>query len=221
MLSRQSSSLFERLTQRSRQKGVVLIIVLVVLIAMTLAGIAMMRSVGTTTLVAGNMALRQATIHAADIGIETAITFLQTNSAGVTLYNDIEQNAYYSSQQGPDPNTNETWDHYWTTVLDPAPVTRPVAAPVISGKVMTLPTDQKTGTTVSYIIHRLCNAANSSPTAVGTYCAQSPASTVSNGNSKSAGSIALKYNNQVYYRITTRVEGPRNSVSYVQTVIAL
>jgi Tfp pilus assembly protein PilX len=40
----------------ARQRGVMLIIALIVLVAMTMAGIAMMRSVDTATIVAGNIA---------------------------------------------------------------------------------------------------------------------------------------------------------------------
>ena len=43
---------------RSAQKGVVLFISLIVLVAMTLAGIAMFRQVGTGVVIAGNLAFR-------------------------------------------------------------------------------------------------------------------------------------------------------------------
>lgn len=51
------------------QRGVVLLIALIVLVAMTLAGIGMMRSIDTTTLIAGNVAFKQTTIQAGDRGI--------------------------------------------------------------------------------------------------------------------------------------------------------
>ena len=42
------------------QQGVILFIALIVLVAMSLAGIALMRSVDTNVLIAGNLAFRQA-----------------------------------------------------------------------------------------------------------------------------------------------------------------
>src|SRR3989442_13982461 len=44
---------------RARQRGTILIIALIVLVAMTLAALATMRSVATSTITAGNMRLRQ------------------------------------------------------------------------------------------------------------------------------------------------------------------
>jgi Tfp pilus assembly protein PilX len=46
----------------SRIRGAVLFIALIVLVAMTLAGIAIMRSVDTATLIAGNLAFKQGTV---------------------------------------------------------------------------------------------------------------------------------------------------------------
>ena len=58
-------------TPRSQQ-GAMLIIALIVLVAMSLAGIAMMRSVDTGTLVAGNIAFKQSSLHATDHGLQAA-----------------------------------------------------------------------------------------------------------------------------------------------------
>jgi hypothetical protein len=59
-----------------KQRGVVLLIALIVLVAMTLAGIGMMRSVDTGTVIAGNMAFREATANANDAGISAAFNAL-------------------------------------------------------------------------------------------------------------------------------------------------
>src|SRR4051812_32753519 len=67
-----------------RQDGVVLFIALIVLVAMTLAGIAMIRSVDTALGIAGNMAFKQATLQGTDRGIKTAADWLGNNSSGAT-----------------------------------------------------------------------------------------------------------------------------------------
>lgn len=201
---------------RARQTGIVLVIVLIVLVAMTLAGVSLMRSVNTTTLVAGNLAFRQAATYYGDVGTESAVGWLQNNSG--VLDADVPSSGYFSSALA-DQTGGASWDSYWTTTLDPTPVSRPVAAATLSGNVWTLPTDTTSGNTVSYVIHRLCLTAGAR-TAPGTACAVSPASTTSTGGSMGAGAIALQYNNQSYYRITARIEGPRNTVSYIQTIVA-
>ena len=200
-----------------RQRGVVLVIVLIVLIAMTLAGIALMRSVNSTTLVAGNLAFKQAALRAADFGTESAIAFLKGQS-GAALNNDISTKAYFASLQ--DPGAGQSWDDYWKATLDPHPLSRPVTSASISGKVWTLPTDPtdpSSGNTVSYVIHRMCKDTGEPATA---QCTVSPSSSDA-GNSKAALSIPVQHAGQVYYRITTRVDGPHNTVSFIQTVVAL
>ena len=72
---------------RKAQDGVVLFIALIVLVAMTLAGIAVMRSVDTNVLIAGNLAFRNAATSAGDAGIEAARNWLATQTAG-GLVND-------------------------------------------------------------------------------------------------------------------------------------
>ncbi len=199
------------------QRGLVLVMVLIVLTAMMLAGIALMRSVNTSTLVAGNMAFRQAATHQGDVGTETAIAWLQANS-GATLQVQGSNAAlgYFDKIQGP--SSSQTWDQYWQTVLDITPVARPVAVAVNSGSVWTLATVN--GYTVSYVIHRMCGA-DGDPAVATTLCVQSPTSGTSTGDSNSSGSFGFTFNSQVYYRITSRIQGPRNTVSYTQAVIAM
>ena len=57
---------------RGPQKGVSLFISLVTLVIITLAGIALLRSVDTGALVAGNLAFKDATMQATSIGMEEA-----------------------------------------------------------------------------------------------------------------------------------------------------
>lgn len=60
------------------QRGAVLFIALIVMVAMTLAAIGMMRSIDTTTMIAGNLAFKQTTIHAGDVGIDEGYKWLMT-----------------------------------------------------------------------------------------------------------------------------------------------
>src|SRR5260221_9854712 len=70
-----------RLPTLHNQRGTMLIIALIVLVAMTLAGIATMRSVDTATVLAGNIAFRQSALNAADQGIQAGLALLITPPA--------------------------------------------------------------------------------------------------------------------------------------------
>ena len=192
---------------RARQRGVVLMVSLIVLVALTLAGIALIRSVDTSTIIAGNLAFQQSAINYGDTGIETAITWLTANNSGATLHNNIVASGYSASRQ--DPSSGQSWDAFWTNVIS------------ANGQAVTLTTNAATGNTVSYTIQRLCNATGD-PVATGVDCAvpQTNANAAAS-SSKGAGFIQIQSSTAIYYRITSRVAGPRNTVSYVQAVVSL
>lgn len=195
-----------RLSMRAHQQGVVLMIALIMLVSMTLMGIALVRSVDTTNMIAGNLAFKQSATSSGDLGTEAAITWLETNVAGTTLHANIYAQGY--AAQRTDPGVGQSWDAFWAGALVPA------------GQVFTLPAPDGAGNTISYAIQRLCNAVGD-PVATGVDCAVPQTAGSGAGSSKGAGVIALLFNSQIYYRITSRIVGPRNTVSYVQTVIAL
>jgi len=201
-----------RITERrprntaKRQRGTVLFIALIVLVAMTLAGIAIMRSVDTATLIAGNLAFKQATIQSADNGIEQAYQWLQANRAA--LANTNAGTGYYSSRPGSEPDWNDplTWSSAVTFAPDAA------------------------GNTTSYLIHRLCNCPDTAynGTCVSgqpQQCALTTASTVApppgQGDSFAVGAPGYLEDPMVYYRITVRTQGPRNTTSFVQSMVAV
>lgn len=189
----------------ARQRGVVLMVALIVLVAMTLAGIALMRSVDTTTIIAGNLAFQQSATNSGDYGTEAAIAWLETNNSGVFLHSNVYAQGYSAARQ--DPAVGQSWDTFWSSVLVPA------------GQVVTLAQDA-TGNTVAYAIQRLCNA-QGDPVSVGVDCTVPQTSGGASTSSKGAGTVQLLYNSAIYYRITSRVAGPRNTVSYVQTIVTM
>jgi Tfp pilus assembly protein PilX len=204
-----------RPTAHRAQRGIVLILALIVLAAMTLAGIGLMRSVFTGNRVAGNLAFQQAATHSADAGIEAAVAWLEgQNAASVaTLYQDQVPGGgnlgYFASHQrnsDPDPTVaGQSWEQSWTQWA-------------ATGRVNTLAVDPA-GNTVQFVIHRLCNAVGAPQTGIG--CEASPTVVGSEGNSRGSGVLGLTTPSQRYYRITVRVSGPRNTVSYVQSIVAM
>lgn len=195
---------------RARQTGVVMVVTLIVLVAMTLAAIALVRSVDTTNVIAGNLAFKQATINSADRGTEAAVAWLEAQTAGNVLDSNNPPNGYTALEYHP--GINESWDHYWNNTIA-------IASPSIVVCVPTNCNPDAAGNVVSYTIHRLC-LTQGSPVQINNFCSNSPTTYILD-SSQGGGTVVLNSVNQIYYRVTIRVAGPRNTVSYAQTVVAL
>ncbi len=191
--------------RRARQQGVVLIIAIIVLVAMSLAAIALMRSVDTNTVIAGNLAFQQSATHSGDTGIEAAVAWLTLNKDTPLLDADSSGYRANGSDAAHSPIAGQSWSDYWARTL----VNRP---PV------TLPTDSA-GNTVSYVIDRLCNFAGSKTGTAS--CIASPVVTSASGNAEESGEVQLHAPSVVYFRITVRIAGPRNTVSFIQSVTSM
>lgn len=193
------------------QQGVMLLISLIALVALSMGGVAYMRAVDTGSLLAGNLAFSRASVAISDLGMETARTQLQALEVGVCggapcLENDqpvlggVQQSYFWSNWQlnGFDYQSEAPW-------ANASEVASPIA-----------------GFRVRYLIHRMC--ANAGPV-VGNACVADPAPIVAGGGvSKGAqdygstlnqGSAAAS-NPVPYYRVTVRVDGPRKSLTYIQ-----
>lgn len=196
-----------------RQRGVVLLIALIVLVAMTLAGLGMMRSIDTGTIVAGNIGFREAAVATGDSGIESARTWLMANINSLDADNPAV--GYYSTRQDLlDFTGNRTEGGTDGVNWGGSDPTQTVTA-------YTLGTVDTSGNTVYYLIHRLCSIPGSI-NAPGQTCATVAVS--GTGSSQSApdySSYALSVKNQVYFRVTARVNGAKNTVSYVQAVLLM
>jgi Tfp pilus assembly protein PilX len=180
---------------------VVLFIALIVLVAMTLAGLAMFRSVGTGVIVAGNLAFKQAATAAGDRGLEFGRDWLRAQAI-VTLQTTAAPLGYYSDWQNTPGNIFDPIRFIWSDATS-FPVTL----------------DDGGGNQIRYVIHRLCAVANVTVNAPGQQCVTRAGG--SSGGSKGGGSYGvtpLKNTIQVYYRVTVRVMGPKNTISYVQSV---
>lgn len=208
-----------RQTLAVRQRGVVLFFALIALLAMSLAAVALIRSVDTGTVIAGNLALKQSAIVSSDAGVEAAsarLVLMNTASAGLTAMtdaahpfnNDAPAVGYYASV---DPTVNPITGIGWTN-LDSAAVN-----PDGAGE----PTPDASGNATRYVIHRMCR--NSGVAIKDTNClyAAPPATTSEQGISgyggycRNCGSTSAT----PQLRVTTRTTGPRGTISYVQVFI--
>lgn len=194
---------------RKAQRGVVLFVALIVLVAMTLTGIALIRSVDTNVLVAGNLAFRQGATAAADWGVEAARVFLRTTLTANknALDNDQPTSNYYASWQA-------TLDMIGTGIGTPFDW---------AASTTTVGTDSA-GNEVRYVLHRMCQNPGVG-TSSGTNCVRTSGTTGSSaadGATKgtvSYGGAPLPAPTVIYYRVTVRILGPRNTLSFVQAML--
>ena len=184
---------------KKAEQGVVLLITLVVLIIMTLGAIAISRSVDSTTLIAGNLAFRQSAQWSGDAGTETAVAWLD-GQLETALLQDVPAQGYWAAAITIQPDSNKTWDKFWTESL--------------TDRARRLDTDA-VGNTVFYVVDRMCSSVGTTDN-----CIFLPGVTTSTSGGQGESALLLKGIPQVLYRITARIEGPRNTITYVQTNVA-
>jgi Tfp pilus assembly protein PilX len=179
---------------------VVLFVALIVLVALSLSGVALVRSVESTTLVAGNLALKQSALLGSDRGIQAAYDWLLLNRT--TLASSNPGQGYSAAKPTPEPN----WE------LDSA-----------WGSAINLGTDAASNT-VYYVIHRMCllpDTPHSNGTCATETAVQGGTNVVSQGDSNSSDSASYSKPERAIYRITTRTVGPKNATTVTQTMVAI
>lgn len=199
------------------QRGVVLFISLVILVLMSVAGIALMRLIDAGNDVASNFAFRQSAMAATDRGVEVAVRWLEARSAAGTLGNADAANGYATvipAGGEPDWQDSDSWSDA---------VSRVVATP--EGKAV-----DPFGNEVRYRIVRLCNAA---PAGVALpaadFCAISLSSRDREDSASNEGENAGVGSEKgsrvvvslVYYKVVVRTTGPRNTSAVVETLVSL
>lgn len=215
----------------ARQSGLVLIVALVLLLAMSIAGIALIRSIDTNSLLAGNLAFRQGAAMAGDVGVELARSYLLSHLD--SLDGDVPGDGYYATRQNAiDLTGNRTPGQAADNVQWPNSPAG-MATPYCQAN------PDSVDNRICYIIHRMCNSAG--PAAIES-CSTQVSGEANAGTSggvpagSSRGTVAAREgyqgqfsglpasatNNTVlhtYYRITVRIEGPRNNVSFIQAFL--
>lgn len=182
----------------SRQDGVVLFIALIVLVAMSLAGIAMNRSVDVAMGISGNLAFRQSTLQGAEKAISDAVTWIE-NNRDTSNFNTNNASIGYKATSAPlEPN----WlmEASWTDAFNDG-------------------TDA-VGNRLQYIIERVCNLASESKSynEPGVLCLLGEPPTAARvGNGIAAGNFQFQPPPTLAFRITARAVGPKKTTSIVQS----
>ena len=202
-----------------KQRGVVLFFALIALVVMSLAAVALIRSVDTSTMISGNLAFKQAATTSGDAGTEAAMAWLTTEQAAMIA-------------QGKILLTDATHTFNVSSVANAALGYYSSVRPTIQltdGTLNWNATDSKlvgsdaSGNTVRYIIERMCTTANQTPSLANCLFATST-STLNDQKVLAAdevcqGAGCLPNSQSTQLRITVRIAGPKNTVSYIQSFV--
>lgn len=198
-----------------KQRGVVLFFALIALVVMSLAAVALIRSVDTSTMIAGNLAFRQAATTSGDAGTEIAMTWLDnTQLAMIAAGKNVLIDADHAL------NLDNAAMGYYTNVRPNAELTN---GTVNWGTASTLARTDASGNTVRYIIERMCRNANQIPTAANCLFSTTKATlgnqAVVSADEVCQGTGCIPDAQSTQIRITAKVTGPKNTVSYIQSFV--
>ncbi len=202
-----------------RQSGLALVVALIVLVAMSLAGVALIRSVDTNTMIASNLAFRQSAREGADASAETALTWL-VGQATTALESNNASNGYFATRNGIDLTGNATtadtdnvqWQENDGTTLAGS------VTPVCLSK-------DAADNVVCYVVERMCDPGTSTldPSTCDTTTGVTGGGETSGftGGSTYHPDLDPTVHRAGIYRVTIRASGPRNNASFVQVFLAV
>jgi type IV pilus assembly protein PilX len=207
------------------ERGASLLFALIALVLLSLAAIALTRSVNTGSLIIGNLGFKQDAALAADQAAEAAMAWIQANVAGAALLNDLPASGYYAtSLDALDPTGRKTsvttravvdWD-----ADNCAGVSGTYSSCITPSAETTI-----NGNRARYVITRLCAAAGD-PDALGNSC-MSP---LIGGNPDDQNRAGYDYAKPTslgssttapMYRIVVRTVGARGTVSFTEAIVHL
>jgi Tfp pilus assembly protein PilX len=199
-----------------QERGVVMFIALLVMVALSLAGIALIRSADTATVVSGNLAFKQAAVSAVDRAVEQSIealfTGLPTPAITDKTIDQPTQNYYACVRNAAGTGC--------LAAADPIPEIPAALTSSATFAAAGLNTTQVDATKdvadnkAYYVIERMCANAGA---AVGSNC-----NLATSGMGADAGTQhyeGLGRPGDAFFRVTVRVEGPRNTVVYAQAIL--
>lgn len=202
---------------KKSQSGVVLFVALVAMAVMSLAAVALIRSVDTNNIIAGNLSYKQTAAISSSFGIENVSDTLGIKGLAYGNSND-PGNGYYATCKTFDTTAtkpcngeNLTNDVSWV----PGTKSR-LADGIATGITGGL---DAYGNTIQYIVERMCNQA-AAPSSSNCLLASTNLDTTSHRVCPPFCGAPEVLEDLPVYRVTVRVIGPKNTVSYIQAFIS-
>jgi type IV pilus assembly protein PilX len=185
----------------SRQRGVVLIFTLIILLILTIGAVALMRSMNTSLFSAGNLAFRRDLVNQGEQAVSTVITEFKTGGALSSSTTDAASAAtlnYSATMLAGNAQgvPNALLDNTAFAAVGTAANDIVGATPDI---------------TIRYVIDRLCSVAGAS---TGALCVQSSAAPTGGTANTTPG---VPPPTATVYRLSARITGPRSTQVFLQT----
>ena len=191
------------------QRGVVMLVTLLALVIMLVGAVALVRSFNSSLFMAGNLAFKRDLVNQAESAAAVVRGRLATGGRLGTLAarsrsstaRNYRASMLATNDQGiPLALLNSTnFAAVATTANDIAVASQ--------------------GVTVRYVLDRLCNAVGSEITLTSANCTVGPTPDARGGSASDLNVATLRP--QVLYRLSIRVDGPRNTQAFFQTTFAL
>jgi hypothetical protein len=207
-----------------------MLIALFALVLLLLGATALVRSVDTSTLIAGNLAFKQDATEAASVGSEQAMAWMESKmdtEPSTFFENDYAAAGYYaSSLENLDPTganstaTNKLglvdWDDDSCASAASSTYEDCVIKPWGLSPAITV-----NGNSVKWLIIRLCKTTG--PMTIVNWCAKPPPTTASSSATErgelNAGGRIAGAESGPYFRVIVRVIGPRGTASFTETIL--
>lgn len=204
------------------QRGVSLLFTLIALVILAFGAVALTRSVDTGTLVMGNLAFRQDAVASSSAAAEEAMQWLASNITGTTLEANVDDHGYRASSTDTlDATGGRTSASNKLTIVDwSGGNCASFDTATASACVTPFRGSDVNGNKVQWLITRLCQSGGQATAP--NLCLRPPGS--SSGASSDRGALGqggrpTGTTASPYYRIIIRVEGPRNTVSYTESLV--
>ena len=177
---------------QARQRGVVLIFTLIILLILTIGAVALLRSMNTSLFNAGNLSFRKDLVNQGDLAVSTVMNEFQ---AGGVLSSTTSTQA------------DNTALGYYAEMLP----TNTQGIPNILLGTGGISLAGASGVTMNYVIDRLCQVAG---TSLASQCVQSSAAPLA---TTIKPTTPLTPPSATVYRLSVRVNGPRSTQVFLQT----
>lgn len=194
------------------QHGLVLLIAMIALVVLSLASVALIRTVDSATIIAGNLAFKQSATSSGEAALIRANQWLAEQAAvdpPVGLESNSFAAGYYATMTSL--TTSLTDDSTWSGANSHGAVVK--CNGVDSDK-------DCSGNTIRYVIERMCKLPGSATEALnpGQKCLFGPS--IESGGSHQGGKAGVASTEaSPMFRITARSAGPKNTFGYIQSFV--
>jgi Tfp pilus assembly protein PilX len=204
------------------ERGLSMVLALVAVLILSLAAIALVRSIDTGALIVGNIGFKQDATEVSAIGAERAMAWIEAHLSGTSLESDHSDAGYYASSLDKlDPTgTNTSAENPLPLVNWDGNCQNAAAGSYSACSVLPFTSTEVNGNTLQWVITRLCDTVGAASAA--NLCSRPVVVATSNASDRGDLSAGGRISGTVagpYYRIIVRATGPRNTVSFTETIV--